>query len=408
MKRVKGLWAYCLIFSIVIVFISCGLSEVIAKEKKPKVIRIASIGGISGPYAGHGGPNFHALKHAIEYVNTKLGGVKGVPLELVIRDTGGKVDVAISHYMDIREMRPKPLFISMFISGEQEALNERCAEDGIIILGSAPPRCLFPPKYMFAVAGIHYPDWYGGVLDWILTNWKETRPLRIAILTWDTSYGRLPFSDAFYAYAKAKGVKVVAYELFGIRDVDVNTQMLRIRNKNPDWILTSCLGTGPVAIGKAMQELKYKVNWINNPGSDWGTVGINPEVMEGAYCILNSVSLDEVNLPGVKVLKNYVNKYNLKPREWKAWMYEMGWPAVLIAAEATKRAVDEVGWENLDGAAVKAQLEKMSDFAPLGLANYTYTQDRHSARSSRIYQIKNGKILPVSDWFECPDLRPAK
>lgn len=408
MKKATKIWSFWLVLSLVVVFISCSFTNAVAEQKKPKVIRIASIGDISGPYAGHGGPNFRALKHAIEYVNTELGGVKGVPLELVIRDTGGKVDVAISHYMDIREMKPKPLFISMFVSGEQEALNERCAEDGIIILGSAPPRCLFPPKNLFAVAGVHYPDWYGGVLDWILKNWKETRPPRIAILTWDTSYGRLPFSDEFYSYAKAKGVEIVARDLFGIRDVDVNTQMLRIREKNPDWILTSCLGTGPVAIGKAMQELKYKVNWVNNPGSDWGTVGINPEVMEGAYCIMNSVSLDEVNLPGIRILTKYIKKYNLKPKEWKAWMYEMGWPAILIAAEATKRAVDKVGWEKLDGAAVKTQLEKMTDFKPLGLARYTYTPDQHSSKWSRMYQIRDGKVLPASDWFECPDLRPKK
>ena len=75
--------------------------------KKPKEIILPLIIDLSGPYAPITVPAFSGFSDAAEYVNQQ-GGVKGVPLKPLIRDCGGRVNVAISHYMGFREMKPKP------------------------------------------------------------------------------------------------------------------------------------------------------------------------------------------------------------------------------------------------------------------------------------------------------------
>ena len=58
--------------------------------------------------------------------------------------------------------------------------------------------------------------------------------------------------------------------------------------------------------------------------------------------------------------------------------------------EALNRAIDKVGFDKLDGPAVKAAMESLKDYSPMGLTYYTFSsskvsplQDPHHAGQGR-------------------------
>ena len=76
--------------------------------------------------------------------------------------------------------------------------------------------------------------------------------------------------------------------------------------------------------------------------------------------------------------------------------------------EAIRIAIEEVGYENLDGRAVKEAMYGIKDFDPHGTGKkVTYTpEDHRGSPVIRIYEVQGGEVVPVTDWRDAPMLVP--
>ena len=81
-----------------------------------------------------------------------------------------------------------------------------------------------------------------------------------------------------------------------------------------------------------------------------------------------------------------------------------GWVGGAIMYEALRRAIATVGYENLDGAAVKGELDSMAGFDIDGLTQIDFTEQRRGSLRNTVYRIRDGTIVRVSKWFEVPML----
>ncbi|MEJ2559232.1 MAG: hypothetical protein P8186_24055 [Anaerolineae bacterium] len=45
---------------------------------------------------------------------------------------------------------------------------------------------------------------------------------------------------------------------------------------------------------------------------------------------------------------------------------------------------------------------------PLGILNLTFSSDLRAPQAVRIGTMTGGDMVPVTDWFTAPDLRPAQ
>ena len=80
-----------------------------------------------------------------------------------------------------------------------------------------------------------------------------------------------------------------------------------------------------------------------------------------------------------------------------------GTVTAMVACEAVKRALEEVGYENLDGRAIKEALDSFKDFDCDGIKQITYTPEDHRGwNKARMYEVIDGEVVPVSDWKETP------
>lgn len=89
-------------------------------------------------------------------------------------------------------------------------------------------------------------------------------------------------------------------------------------------------------------------------------------------------------------------------------MYPMGFTAVLLFREVVSRVVDKYGWDMLNGPAMWKELEAMKEFNAEDIGIFSYRPDRHSTEKAKLLQVKGGKMVPVTDFRICADLRPAK
>jgi len=408
-KYVSRCWFISLTICLVTVFLA-GTFYDAGAVKKPEVIRIAFIGDLTGPYAPITAGTYESFIDCCEYVNKVLGGVKGVPLEPVVRDSGGKVDIAISHYMELRDMEPRPIVVLLIVSGEAEALRVRLQEDDILGLSVTSNAAVYPKANTLGLYP-EYADQFGLFVDWMVDNWdrkKMGRAPKLAFLTWDSTYGRAILVDEAYAYARKKGVDVVATEVFGLRDMDVSTQLVRIKAKGADWIYTNCAAHGPVVIAKSAHAMRYNGNFAGGLGVDWSTIYVGGKVMEGWYSVYPFVSWDEAGHSGTKLLTKYFKEKKRNPKA-RTIMYQIPFVQILMAKELIERCVDRVGWENLNGSNLKEDYLKLKDYRVLdGLAYYTFTPVKYTPRKARLLKIKGGRLLPVTDWRNCPDLMPEK
>ena len=83
--------------------------------------------------------------------------------------------------------------------------------------------------------------------------------------------------------------------------------------------------------------------------------------------------------------------------------YFYGWVGAAVICEAMSRAIEDVGYENLDGPAIKEALDGMKDFDVYGLPSITYKPDDHRGSTKMaVYEVRGGEIIRVSDWQEAP------
>jgi branched-chain amino acid transport system substrate-binding protein len=374
---------------------------------KPDVITVVCIGDFSGPYAPILGAIPASVEDAWEYLNNELGGVRGVKVKPIMRDMKGKMDLGLFMYTEMINMKPKSTFIDIWISPLSEALRERYVEDDAVGFHAGTVKDIYPVGNCYSYYAL-YPEQMAVALKWIKDRFKEKRNPRFGIITWDTAYGRGILTDEFFAYAKRIGVDIVETQLFGIRDVDVTTQLIKLREKKPDYLATNTAAAGPWVIHKGLKEIGWKIPLVNTLGSDWGTVNMGPDLFEEDIVVMPYKSLDETNDPSIKTIMRYFNQNKRTPKE-RTLFYVIPWVVAVLEHNVMTKVVDKYGWEGLSTKNIIKVLNSVKNFAPInGITRISFSAKRRSPNVARVYKISGGKILPLSNFMEVPDMRPQE
>jgi branched-chain amino acid transport system substrate-binding protein len=240
-----------------------------------------------------------------------------------------------------------------------------------------------------------------------MANWKEERPPRVAFMIADTEWGRLPLEQGT-KYARSIGIEMLPPVFVPFVTLDATTQLLRLSGQEADFAFIQGLlqTTGPVLRDAERLDLLDKIQF-GGSGHSMGDALIQMAgpAAEGFTGARTAAWLDETDVPGVKLYIDNQMKYHGKVL--RAPEYTTSWPAAAVVCETVRRAIEEVGYENLDRPAVKAVLDNMKDFDVYGIWKVSYTSEDHRGTSAAaVYEIRDGKIIRVSDWRDMPMLIP--
>jgi ABC-type branched-subunit amino acid transport system substrate-binding protein len=354
-----------------------------------------------------------AFDDAVAYIN-EHGGVHGVPMRYKDFEDLGKLDAALAYYEEW-SAADVPFFVQWSHSAQIEALKPRLDEDKIVAYSNSPTYIsLYPtPGYVFGTCPT-YPEQFGLFCDWLVKT--QPKPWKLAILTWDTEYGRGFWSKEAKDYMEKKGIELVAEEYYPGTCLDVSTQLTRIYNKGGDgvWIYNNSLIYGPATLVKSADALGL-LGKIHFAGGQWNLAydlpiitGQDPAARSGFIAVMNFHNWDD-DVPGMRTIREYYYTMHRAEVEHPTLMgYSICWEVALVIKKAFEFAVDKVGWENLDGPAIREGFLAMEK-DPMTELNFkaSFSSERPAPIYAKISQLNEaGLATAITDWLPVPNLSP--
>ena len=377
--------------------VSCAKTETPPAAVKWDKIVIPVAANLSGPYGAQSQLVINGLTDCLGYVNAQ-GGVKGVPLEFLIRDTAGKPDNAVTLLDEFLALQPRPALVSFLDSGDGVSLKQRFNENKVVNMmgiGSGPG--LYPAGYTFAIS-TENGDLFGAFCDWIVEKEAPKKP-KLAILTWDNIFGNVILEQRCLDYAKSKGVDIVSTQLFATMDQTVADQLKKIMDSGAEWVYTNTLLIGPARINNdaITMGIQDKMKWgLPGVGISYNTMGLG-KGMEGWVGPSPWASWDETDIQGVQVIQQQFDK-NQRETFDRQNVYIGAFIAALLMKQTFEKTVDTYGWDGVTGENMRTVLEQTQDFNAMGLTNISFSPEMRHGLFSKIYEMKAGKILPLTDW----------
>jgi len=385
-----------------LLFTACGPTSV-AEEKK--VVQIGDIAPLTGATAGPEQINLEGWQDYVKYFNEQHG-IPEVTIKLLWIDTSLDAPRFLSAYQMFVE-RDVPIVYSDN-SLCLYAVQGRLPVDQMpVFTATATATLIYPPGWVYCPSPT-FGEVSTAVLDYFLENWKEERPPRVTYFGLDGYVGR-GAAEEVTEYAESIGIDLLPFELAPYVVIDATPQLLRMKERGTDLaILHGIVPTvAPILKDAARLGLLGEMQFA---GLEF-TVGdtlmnmAGPANTEGYLAPRTTPWFDEAEIPGIALIRETQQNYHGRTRSDPEYM--SGWLSAAIVCEATRRAIEEVGYENLDGVAMKEALDSMEEFDVHGITRISYPPgQRRGSRAVAVYQIVDGKVVRVSEWRETPILVP--
>lgn len=395
---------------LVLIFLTGASTATASPKFKKGVIHVGTATGMTGPWSSIGIWQMRGADDRIRYQNDELGGIVGHRIEHLWADVKNDAKMGIASYHRFKVAKPKPVEISVGNSSVVHALKDVRKKDEILeIAWNANPPQIKPPGWIYWVMP-GYADTAVAFGMWLKDNWDYSKGLPTVACMGREQMVTYSQWDNGFKYCEDQGwLKRIAFEVVPYGVMDISTEMKRIVKHHPDFIFSSQIQSSFAALLKEVHKFGLRdtttvVVGIYDTGHPYMTLG--GEAAKGTLGISCFASASETNLPGVKLIQEVHTKYHKTPTIKDDFSYICGWLISDVTIEATRRAIEKVGYENLNGGAVKEALEGIKGYDTKGLSYLltygTGTVGRRGNSHSRIVKWDGANWKSASPWYNVP------
>lgn len=371
-----------------------------------KDIKVGAVINLTGPASTWG--QFHAKGHReyFRYVNEVKGGVGGNKIDLTVVDHAYKVPEAIK-------------FVKKFCAEDKmDMIATWDAGSGImakpIIQQYKIPNINYstyqgilndPVAYAYLPFGSYVMDSYA-VLEYIRTLHKGAAAPKVGLLTYNNAYGK-SIHEPCQEYSKKINVNIVAVEEFPPTALDLNTELLRLKDAGAEYIFMQCLPSAIIMALKSADRANLNVPFFGT----WTST--DPDFFKRGEGLIRDRmymqfpgGLPVDNTPGVKLMQDLGARYKTVDK-FDASYWE-GVVIGMIMERAFQRAHEK--FKSIDSQTVNQALETFNneDFGGL-VPNVTFTPTDHSASfSARIVKISEDQTFTPLTGFWQPGKEKVK
>jgi branched-chain amino acid transport system substrate-binding protein len=384
-------------FSILLLVTGLALWGCAKKEAEP--IKIGGIFDMTGPTSAVCQDYVQAVKDAERYINEQ-GGVNGRKIQLIANDYGYKIPNAVSLYKRYKDV-DKVFVIQGWGTGDTNALKQQANKDKIVYISASYDSNLNNPSktpYNFYV-GTSYSDGIRLAMKFIKDSFTEMfpdaedRPPRLVFVYPDHPYGKAPI-PAGKAMAKELGIEVGPDEIVGLRAVDATSQLLHMKEFDPDWAWTGGTTPSTSVIVKDAGTYGLRTKFISNVwGFDENVIKLVGDAGNERVYGMAPFAFWGEDVPGMEAAMQAAHKTD--PESSHTVRYIQGWTAMMVMWEGLKRAGKAA---ELNGPGLKKALETFDEFDTGGLtAPITFTPTDHRPNTFlRIFKMSNNQLVPVT------------
>lgn len=393
---------------LVIFVMIMAISFVLGMERDlpAKDIEVGAVINLTGPASTWG--QFHAKgqQDFFRYVNEEKGGVRGNKIDLTIVDHAYKVPEAVK-YVKLFCTGDKKDIIATWDAGSGIMAKPIIQQYKVPNINYSTYQGILNPPIDFAYLpfGAYDMDSFA-VLEYIRTVHQGKEAPKVGLLTYNNAYGKsihAPSKDA----AEKLGVNIIAVEEFSPKALELNTEMLRLKNSGAEYIYMQCLPSAIVMALQAADRLSYKVpffgTWTStDPDFFKRGKGLIRDRMHMQFC----GGLPTDGTPGIRFLEEQYSRYKTVSKFDTA--YWEGTIVGMIMERAFERAIEKFG--KVDSQTVNQALETFNNehFGGL-LPDVTYTKTDHGASwRARIVKINEDQTFKPLTSFWGPGREKVK
>jgi branched-chain amino acid transport system substrate-binding protein len=327
------------------------------------------------------------VRHVNDLGGIDIGGKK-YKVSVTYYDDESKTDTALKLYEKLITEDGIKYLLGPYGSGASmptTALAERNRLPIVIAHGASTPIYSRGFKYVFGTLNVI--DQY---TDQIVRMASENKLKRVALINENALFAQLGI-DAAAAQAKKYGMEVVYKENFPNPTSDFSSQLIKIKEANPDLIIAGGYNAGMVLLAKQIKESSVKTKLL---GFLLGPTDPNfiPSLKDAAENTLEPVQWTP-NAPWKDSIFGYTAMEFAKQFEKEAGYWPDYHPPQSVAAlEVYHHAFQKAG--SLDPDKVRDAIEKtdiMTLYGPVRFNNL----GENIGKSMSVVQVQDGKIVVV-------------
>jgi len=352
-------------------------------------IKVGAIFAVTGPASFLGGPEARSAEMVVEKIN-KAGGINGNTLELIIKDSAGSSEKAVSFAKQLIEEEKVVAIIGPSTSGESMAVKKIAEEGKTLLISCAAAEVIVDPvaSYVFKT-----PQKDSFAAQKIFEAMQRLKINTIAIAAGNDGFGKAG-KDQLEKMAPSFGIKVVAAETYDSKATDLSALVAKLKADSAiQAVINWSVVPAQAIIAKNMRQAGWQVPLFQSHG--FGNIKYAEAAGAAAEGIIFPCgrllvvdSLAAAN-PQRALLIQYKTEYEAKYHEDASAFGGYGYDAINIVAAAIKLAGN-------DRAKVRDAVEGLTKFPGVG-GIFSFTPQDHNGLdidSFAMLTVKDGKFIP--------------
>jgi branched-chain amino acid transport system substrate-binding protein len=353
-------------------------------------VKVGAILAVTGPASFLGSPEAKTLEMMVADLNAK-GGLGGKKVVLIVKDSGGSAEKAVSFAKQLIEEEKVLAIIGPSTSGETMAIKALAEESKTPLLSCAAAEVIVNPlaKYVYKT-----PQKDSQAVIRIYQQMKKMGISKIAVFSSNTGFGKAG-KDQLEKLAPEYGIQIVLNEVYDSKATDLTAEVTKVKAANVQAIVNWSIEPAQAILIKNVRQLGITAPIFQSHGfGNIGYVKAAGAAAEGvifpAGRLLIADQLPASN-PQKNVLVAYKKDYEGKYKEDVSTFGGHGYDAMLLLVEASKtggtdRAKVRDALENIKGVVGTAGIFNMSatDHNGLGLDAF------------EMLTVKDGRFVPLA------------
>ncbi len=221
-----------------------------AEPSSKEPIKVGALFAVTGPASNLGGPEEKTAQMLVQQLNEK-GGVLGRPIRLIVKDTQGNTEKAISYAKQLIEEEKVLAIIGPSTSGESMAIKDLCEGSQTLLISCAAAETIVDPvaRYVFKTP---QKDSYAAV--WIFSTMKELNISRIGVLADNSGFGKGGMAQ-LQKYAPENGITIAIAETYDAAATDLTGVLTKLKAQNIQAVVNWSIAPAQSIAAKNMRQL---------------------------------------------------------------------------------------------------------------------------------------------------------
>jgi branched-chain amino acid transport system substrate-binding protein len=353
-------------------------------------LKIGALLSVTGPAAFLGAPEARTLEMLVEQANA-AGGIGGRKVKLVVKDTGGSPEKAVSLARQLIEEEKVFTILGPSTSGETMAVKPIAEETKTILVSLAAAEVIVNPvaPHVFKTA---QKDSHAAAL--VFQDMKKRGITRIAVFSSNTGFGKTG-KEQIAKLAPEYGIQIVLDEVYDKAATDLTPEATKLKGSNAQAVLNWSIEPAQSILVKNIRQLGLTLPIYQSHG--FGNVAYAKAAgpaAEGVIFPLGKLAVADAlpaSDPQKKVLVAYRDAYQKRHGEEVSGFGGYAWDAFELLAAAVRK-------DGLDGAKVRATLENTQGFVgQSGIFRFSPADHNGLGMDSFVMlTVKDGKFVPLA------------